>query len=219
MLMTWSSRERNRSCSPLSRRSRGRIEPPPITFEGRESRLQIRGNPHHQFARKSAPQLQFPANPVARNSGNFYCQSIASGYFTDDDSSLIFLFERDLRANASRIAPRWRGRFDGQQCKAPLSTFSRRCKQRPRLLVKLPVFASVIFGIEPTIAQSSHVDPKLTFTMPSLPKYSVRHEESVCNSRATHSQRLRRSSFRSEAGLCRSTVRRMPMNSNAATGQ
>jgi len=62
-------------------------------------------------------------------------------------------------------------------------------------------------------------DPKLTFTMPSLLKYSVRHEESVCNSRAAHSRRLRRSSFRSEAGLCRSTVRRMPMNSNAATGQ
>ena len=27
MSMIWSSRERNRSCSPVSRRSRGRIEP------------------------------------------------------------------------------------------------------------------------------------------------------------------------------------------------
>jgi hypothetical protein len=69
------------------------------------------------------------------------------------------------------------------------------------------------------VLSSSHFDPKLTLTMPSLPKYSVRHEESVCNSRATHSRLLRRSSFRSEAGLCRSTVRRTPMNSNAATGQ
>jgi hypothetical protein len=34
---------------------------------------------------------------------------------------------------------------------------------------------------------TSVFDPKLTLTMPSLPKYSVRHEESVCNSRATHS--------------------------------
>ena len=67
--------------------------------------------------------------------------------------------------------------------------------------------------------QTDAFDPKLTFTMPTLPKYSVRHEESVCNSRATHSRRLRRSSFRSEAGLCRSTVRRMPTNSSAATGQ
>jgi len=29
--------------------------------------------------------------------------------------------------------------------------------------------------------QSDAFDPKLTLTMPSLPKYSVRHEESVCN--------------------------------------
>src|SRR5260370_41456956 len=34
--------------------------------------------------------------------------------------------------------------------------------------------------------------------LPIFPKYPVRHEESVCNSRATHSRRLRRSSFRSE---------------------
>jgi hypothetical protein len=65
MLMTWSSRERKRSCSPLSRRSRGRIDAPPITFEGRESQLQIRGNPQPHFARKSNPQPQFPANPNA----------------------------------------------------------------------------------------------------------------------------------------------------------
>src|SRR5260370_39470277 len=30
-----------------------------------ESWLEIRGNPEHQFARKSAPDAQFPANPIA----------------------------------------------------------------------------------------------------------------------------------------------------------
>jgi len=39
--------------------------PPPITFEGRESRLEIRGNPQPQFARKSTQEPQFPANPIA----------------------------------------------------------------------------------------------------------------------------------------------------------
>jgi alkylation response protein AidB-like acyl-CoA dehydrogenase len=39
--------------------------PPPISFEGRESQLEIRGNPHPKFARKSTSQLQFPANPIA----------------------------------------------------------------------------------------------------------------------------------------------------------
>jgi hypothetical protein len=34
-------------------------------LSSRESQLQIRGNPQHEFARKSAPQPQFPANPVA----------------------------------------------------------------------------------------------------------------------------------------------------------
>ena len=33
-------------------------------------------------------------------------------------------------------------------------------------------------------------DPKLTLTMPSLPKYPVRHEESVWNDRAAQSRRI-----------------------------
>src|SRR5437879_3781108 len=45
MSMIWSSRERNRSCSPPSRRSRGRIANLPLhQFEREESRLAIRGN-------------------------------------------------------------------------------------------------------------------------------------------------------------------------------
>src|SRR5439155_11871147 len=98
----------NRSCSPLSRRSRGRIEPPPITFEGRESRLQIRGNPHHQFARKSAPQLQFPANPVA----GIPAISIAS-------QSLRDIFTDDYIIGAARtIGPR-RASPTASCCKSP----------------------------------------------------------------------------------------------------
>jgi methylphosphotriester-DNA--protein-cysteine methyltransferase len=66
MLMIWSSRERNRSCSPLSRRSRGRIEIPPLeSTKPRESQLQIRGNPKREFARKSVSRPQIPANPIA----------------------------------------------------------------------------------------------------------------------------------------------------------
>src|SRR5215469_7100155 len=46
--MIWSSRERNRSCSLLSRRSRGRIANPPLhQLEREESRLAIRGNPQN----------------------------------------------------------------------------------------------------------------------------------------------------------------------------
>src|SRR5277367_7129641 len=66
MLMTLSSRERNRSCSPLSRRSRGLIEIPPLDPTKRtESQLQIRGNPQPEFARKPAPEPQYPANSTA----------------------------------------------------------------------------------------------------------------------------------------------------------
>src|SRR6267154_3237246 len=35
------------------------------SHDGRESRLEIRGNPPPHFARKSTPQPQFPANPTA----------------------------------------------------------------------------------------------------------------------------------------------------------
>jgi hypothetical protein len=39
--------------------------PPLITRESRESQLQIRGNPKLEFARKSLPEPQFSANPIA----------------------------------------------------------------------------------------------------------------------------------------------------------
>ena len=65
--------------------------------------------------------------------------------------------------------------------------------------------------------QNDAIDPKRP--SPAFRNIQFSTKESVCNNRAAHSRRFSRSSFRSEAGLRRSTVRRMPMNSNAATGQ
>jgi hypothetical protein len=39
--------------------------PPLIASCSTQSRLEIRGNPHREFARKSMWKLQFPVNPVA----------------------------------------------------------------------------------------------------------------------------------------------------------
>jgi hypothetical protein len=59
--MIWSSRERNRSCSLVSRRSRGRIANPPLDQrEQEESRLPIRGNPQNRICNEIA--LQRPKN-------------------------------------------------------------------------------------------------------------------------------------------------------------
>ena len=63
--MIWSSRERNSSCSPVSRRSRGRIANLPLhQLEREESRLAIRENLKIEFARKSPPKAQKPANSI-----------------------------------------------------------------------------------------------------------------------------------------------------------
>src|SRR5262245_18618342 len=63
--MIWSSRERNRSCSLVSRRSRGRIANRPLhQLEREESRLAIRGNPQNRFARKSPSKGKKPANSI-----------------------------------------------------------------------------------------------------------------------------------------------------------
>ena len=65
--------------------------------------------------------------------------------------------------------------------------------------------------------QNDAIDPKRP--SPAFRNIEFSTKESVCNNRAAHSRRFPRSSFRSEAGPRRSTVRRMLMNSNAATGQ
>src|SRR6185437_10573713 len=60
--MIRSSRERNRSCSPVSRLSFGRIAIPPSDQLGqRESCLPIRGNPQTEFASKLRPKSYNPA--------------------------------------------------------------------------------------------------------------------------------------------------------------
>src|SRR5712691_217317 len=53
MLITWSSRERNRSCSPLSRRSRGRIEP---------LRSSPRAAENHGFGFEGIPNFKLQEN-------------------------------------------------------------------------------------------------------------------------------------------------------------
>src|SRR5262249_35309919 len=59
------SRERNRSCTLVSRCSRGRIaSPPPHQLGREESRLAIRGNLQNRFARKSPSKDQKLANSI-----------------------------------------------------------------------------------------------------------------------------------------------------------
>src|SRR6266849_8596944 len=84
MLMTWSSRERNRSCSPLSRRSRGRIEPSAHHLE--QQRITASDSRESQTSNCKKIDAAAPISGKSNrsNSSNFYCQSIASGYFTDD---------------------------------------------------------------------------------------------------------------------------------------
>src|SRR5215216_3760944 len=85
MSMIWSSRERNRSCAPVSRRSLGRIANPPLDHSiDRESRPPIRGNPKNQICKETAVQT-----PKSGKSDYFITPeqpacSIAWEFFTDD---------------------------------------------------------------------------------------------------------------------------------------
>jgi hypothetical protein len=64
--MICSSRERNSSCSPLSRRSRGRIKILRSSTRVAENHgFRFEGIPYLEFARKSMPRPPFPANPIA----------------------------------------------------------------------------------------------------------------------------------------------------------
>src|SRR2546426_11758302 len=85
MLMTWSSRERNRSCSPLSRRSRGRIEPSANHVRGQRITAGDSRESPTSICKKIDPGAPISGKSNRWNSCNFYCPSIASGYFTDDD--------------------------------------------------------------------------------------------------------------------------------------
>src|SRR5258706_4964416 len=84
MSMIWSSRERNKSCLPLSRRSRGRIANLPLhQLERDESRLPIRGHPQNRICKEIALQT-----PKTRKFGyssvpNHPAHSIAFDFLTD----------------------------------------------------------------------------------------------------------------------------------------
>src|SRR6516162_3318713 len=83
--MIWSSRDRNRSCSLVSRRSRGRIANRPVhQLEREESWLAIRGNPQNRFARKSPSKGQKPANSITWAGPIIQPITIAFKFFTND---------------------------------------------------------------------------------------------------------------------------------------
>src|SRR6266849_8876217 len=85
MSMIWSSRERNRSCSPPSRRSRGRIANPPLhQFEREESRLAIRGNPQNPICKEIALQRSKTSKFDYFSTPNQPARSRDSEFFTDD---------------------------------------------------------------------------------------------------------------------------------------
>src|SRR5438552_11990472 len=84
MLMPWPSRERNRSCSPLSRRSRGRIEPSANHVRGQRITAGDSRESPTSICKKIDPGAPISGKSNRWNSCNFYCPSIASGYFTDD---------------------------------------------------------------------------------------------------------------------------------------
>src|SRR6476620_2312582 len=86
MSMICSSRERNRSCSPLSRLSRGRIANPPLNqLEREESRLPIRGNPQNRICKEIAFQRSKTSKFDYLSAPNQPAHSMAFEFFTDDD--------------------------------------------------------------------------------------------------------------------------------------
>src|SRR3989442_15862836 len=83
--MIWSSRERNRSCSLVSRRSRGRIANPPLhQLEREESRLAIRGNPQNRICKEVALQRPKTGKFDYLSAPNHPAHSMAFKFFTDD---------------------------------------------------------------------------------------------------------------------------------------
>src|SRR6266550_4031595 len=99
MSMIWSSRERNRSCSPLSRRSRGRIANPPLNqLEREESRLPIRGNPQNRICKEIAFQRSKTSKFDYLSAPNQPAHSMAFEFFTDDYSIKLLHFARRERS-------------------------------------------------------------------------------------------------------------------------
>src|SRR5437762_4874643 len=87
MSMIWSSRERNRSCSLVSRRSRGRIANSPLhQREREESQLAIRGNRQNRICKEITLQRPEAGKFDYLSSPNHPSRSTASEFFTDDNS-------------------------------------------------------------------------------------------------------------------------------------
>src|SRR5215510_1328909 len=83
MSMNWSSRERNRSCSLVSRRSRGRIAN--LRSISPSEKNQIRGNPHNRICKKIALQQPKTGKFDYLSEPNHPAHSMAFKFFTDDE--------------------------------------------------------------------------------------------------------------------------------------
>src|SRR6266487_1255371 len=100
--MIWSSRERNRSCSLVSRRSRGRIANPPLhQLEREESRLAIRRNPQNRICKEVALQRPKTGKFDYLSAPNHPAHSMAFKFFTDDDVWRQQVGQRTPRSNAT----------------------------------------------------------------------------------------------------------------------
>src|SRR5258708_1640787 len=90
--MSGSSRERNRSCSLVSRRSRGRIANPPLhQREREESRLAIRRNPQNRICKEVALQRPKTGKFDYLSAPNHPAHSMAFKFFTDDCLTVLAL--------------------------------------------------------------------------------------------------------------------------------
>src|SRR5262249_31140848 len=82
--MTRARRERERPCSLVSRRSRGRIAHPRCISSSEKNHGSIRGNPQNRFARKSPSKGQKTGKFDYLSGPNHPAHSIVFKFFTDD---------------------------------------------------------------------------------------------------------------------------------------
>src|SRR5207245_7662828 len=121
--MIWSSRERNRSCSLVSRRSRGRIANPPLhQLEREESRLAIRGNPQNRICKEVALQRPKTGKFDYLSAPNHPAHSMAFKFFTDDEKARLVsraLLMEEKMPDSDFVW--WSS--DGQRHEAPITYF------------------------------------------------------------------------------------------------
>src|SRR2546430_12621428 len=129
--MIWSSRERNRSCSLVSRRSRGRIANPPLhQLEREESRLAIRRNPQNRICKEVALQRPKTGKFDYLSAPNHPAHSMAFKFFTDDE------LENKISGNRRLKAPSALAYFTGCSCASP--DFAARARENGRHSEKEP---------------------------------------------------------------------------------